>query len=343
MHHKRHGSLRKNKGLIICISVSVLLCVWSSIFSLFSIWDPLRDLTVTVSSPLTGVWDRMGSALAQSLEALRTGNEEYSAWQAEKKEWENKFSAQEEQLKQLQQLQLENEQLRDYLSLAETHASLTLLEARTIYTADTTGRLLTLNRGSRDGVKEGMPVIDSHGVMGMVCEVESNNCKVITLLDETMRIGVRDVRSGISGTLCGARDGAGYGTLKYLDANIDRETDLRIGDIIVTSGGNGNFPAEMIVGRVVEIGVDTYDRSPYAYIELSADLDDPSALLMIVTGEEITDKEEQKEPSESGQPDGEGKQPTTDRGENDNNTDPDSDEQPIVPLPDEDFSEEVNT
>lgn len=290
MHRKKRRAWLRNYSLatIICALVAVLLCVWSTIFSLTSTTDPLRVVSVTLTSPITSFFDRMGAATARAIEAARAGEETYLAWEQEKKELEQKLAAQEEQLSLLQQLQLENEQLRDYLSLTSPDRVLQLLQARTIYTADTTGRLVTLDRGSRDGVEVGMPVLEAGGVIGVVCEVSATTCKVSTLLDETVHIGVRNARSGVSGTLCGAQAGELSCTLKYLDTNLDRNQDLQVGDIIVTGAESDQFPANLTVGRISEVGVDPYDRSPYARVEITAHLRDPSALLMIVTGESPT-------------------------------------------------------
>ena len=57
------------RGVIICAVVAVALCVWSSVFSMTGITDPLRVATVTVSSPLTTLFDRMGRGVARGFAA----------------------------------------------------------------------------------------------------------------------------------------------------------------------------------------------------------------------------------------------------------------------------------
>lgn len=306
MHRKRRPSSIRNRGIIICIIVAVLLSVWTSVFALTGAWDPIRAVAVTVSSPITSLFGRAGASVARALDAMRADDKAFEAWSQEKNELEAKIAEQQKQLAELQKLQLENEQLRAYLSLTETHSSLTLLDAQPLYTADTTGRLVVLSRGSRDGVRVGMPVLDSAGLLGVVSEVSPAGCKVATLLDETVHIGVRNARSGVSGTLCGAQAGTYFCTLKYMDTNIDPESQLRVGDMIVTSGESEQFPAGLTVGRITEVGFDPYDRSPYAYVEIACTPKAPSPLLLIVTGEtvEVTvPDDEPEQPPKDSEPD----------------------------------------
>ena len=273
-----------NRPLLVCLAVAVLLCLWSSVFSLARGRDVLRGAMVTVSSPFVRVFDKLGGSIAERQTATRLN---YEAWLEQKAELESRLAEQQKLLEQLQGLKQENEQLRDYLSLREEHRTLMLTEARVIYTSDTTARTLTLNKGSRDGISVGMPVINATGLVGTVSEVSKTTCKISTLLSESVYIGVRNVRSGVSGTLCGTEDGQNACVLQYLDPNIQWENDLRVGDIVVTSGYGERYPSGLMVGKITKVMVDAYDRTPYAYVEPVADVRDTDALLMIVTGEEI--------------------------------------------------------
>lgn len=289
------------RPLLICLFVALVLCLWTSIFSLVGGRDILRGAVVTVSSPFVRLFDRVGGGIADRLQASSL---RYEAWLEQKAELESRLAEQQKQLEMLQATLLENEQLRDYLSLREEQSTLLLTEAHVIYTSDTTARTLTLDRGIRDGIAVGMPVISASGLVGTVCEVSSTSCKVSTLLSENVYIGVRNVRSGVSGTLCGTENGQDFCILQYLDPNIDWEQELRVGDIVVTSGYGERYPAGLMVGTITEVMVDPYDRTPYACVDLAANVRDTDALLMIVTGEEIlpSDPEDEPAPDDEMQP-----------------------------------------
>lgn len=278
----RRKKKSRYRPIWICAALALLLCILSTVLSLTKTRDILKDVVVTISSPLTQLFDRMGGGISDALLATRTN---YDAWQSEKAELQSQLAEQQKKLAELQRLQLENKQLYAYLGLVEDHPELILQQARIIYTADTTDRLLTVNRGRRDGVVVGMPVIDEKGLIGRICEVSYNTSKVETLLDELVSVGVRNVRSGVSGVLCGALDEGNTCVLKYLDANINYALDLKVGDMLVTNASSELYPEGLSVGSIIKTGLDPYDHSPYAYVSLSADVRDTSAMLMIVLGE----------------------------------------------------------
>lgn len=278
----RRKKASKHRPILICAAVALLLCILSTVLSLTETRDILRGATVTLSRPLTSLFDRMGGGISDALLAMRT---DYETWQSEKAQLQSQLAEQQKQLAELQGLKEQNQQLYAYLGLVKKHPELILTEARVIYRSDTTERLLTVNRGRRDGVEIGMPVIDASGLVGRVCEVSATTSKIATLLDELINVGVRNVRSGVSGVLCGASGDGEVCTLKYLDANINYALDLQVGDMIVTSGSSELYPEGLLVGSIVKVGIDPYDHSPYANVALTADLKDPSAMLMIVLGE----------------------------------------------------------
>ena len=292
-----------NRIILVSTALTLLLCAWSTVFSLAGGNDPIRRAIVTVSTPFTTLFDRVGGETYDLL--AETPDEESRRRQVE--QLQAQLAAERAKVQQLQSIQLENEQLKQYLSLPKTHPELALCQAQRIYTSDTSGRRITLSRGTRDGVSVGMPVLDPFGLLGQVSEVTAHSCKVTTLLDATLFVGVRDARSGITGTLCGVAPGETYATLKYVDANVDHTRELRVGDVIVTAGGSDTYPADLPVGQIVQVGQDAYDRSPYALVRLYARAEDATSLLMIVTGsraitsdipEEIPDNEPSEIPSD---------------------------------------------
>ncbi len=282
----RRKRLTQTKKLILCAVVALLLCTIPTLLSLTNKKDIIRNTVTTISSPLTNLFSTAGKGLS---DALASGND-YQQLKQELDKAKNEMSSLREQLANLQQLQKENAQLREYLELKENNAGFILTDASIIYNNDPSGRTVTLNKGSRHGIEVGMPVLCAGGVYGSVSEVSLTTCKVTTLKDETVFIGATVVRSGINGTLCGMEAGQTMAKLQYLDANVDHNNDLAVGDLIVTSGYGETYPGGLVIGEIAEVGVDAYDRSPYAYVRLYADYTYAGTLL-IVTGEEVADDE----------------------------------------------------
>jgi rod shape-determining protein MreC len=278
----RRKRLTQTKKLILCAIVALLLCTIPTLLSLTNKKDIIRNTVTTISSPLSKLFGLAGQGVS---DVLASGND-YQQLKQELDDAKSELSALRDQLAKLEQLQKENEQLRQYLELKENNAGLTLTDATIIYNNDPSGRTVTLNKGSRHGIQVGMPVLCAGGVYGSVSEVSLTTCKVTTLKDETVFIGATVVRSGINGTLCGMEAGQTMAKLQYLDANVDHNKDLAVGDLIVTSGYGETYPGGLVIGEIAEVGVDAYDRSPYAYVRLYADYTYAGTLL-IVTGEEV--------------------------------------------------------
>ena len=276
----RRKKLSLTKKITLCALVALLLCTIPTILSLTQTNDLVRGAIVTVSSPLTKLFSSAGKTTATAL----ASKSDYESLLDQLADAKQEIGALKEQLAALEQLKKENEQLRDYLGLKEDQTQLTLCQAAIIYNNDPTGRTVTLNRGSRDGITVGMPVLSASGLYGTVSEVSLGTCKVTTLKDENVFVGATVTRSGINGTLCGLQSGQTYAKLQYLDTNVDYQTALSVGDIVTTNGFGETYPGGLLIGEIVEVGVDAYDRSPYAYVRLYADYTATNAL-MIVTGE----------------------------------------------------------
>lgn len=278
----RRKRLTQAKKLILCALVALLLCIIPSAFSLTNTRDIIRSAVNTLSSPFTLVLSKAGKSAANAL----AGGNDYQQLKEQLDKANLELSALREQAALLEALKKENEQLREYLELKQNNAGLLLTDATIIYNNDPSGRTVTLNKGTRHGIREGMPVLCAGGLYGSVSEVSLTTCKVTTLKDDTVFIGATVLRSGINGTLCGMQTDENTVKLQYLDANADHRTDLLVGDVIVTSGYGEAYPGGLVIGEIVEVGVDAYDRSPYAYVRLYADYTYTGTLL-IVTGEEV--------------------------------------------------------
>lgn len=286
----RRKKLTLPKQLAICLVIALLLCAIPTTLSLTQTKDVIRGAITTVSSPFTRLFSSVGKVAAGAM----ASRDDYENLKQQLSDAQGEIGKLKDQLAALEQLKKENEQLREYLDLKQENKDLILTDAAIIYNNDPSGRTVTLNRGSRHGVAVGMPVLSASGLYGTVSEVSAATCKVTTLKDETVFVGAMVVRSGINGTLCGLQAGNEHAKLQYLDTNVDYQSALQVGDVVVTNGFGETYPGGLIIGEIVEVGVDAYDRSPYAYVKLYADYS-ATDVLMIVTGqssgEEVTDRE----------------------------------------------------
>jgi rod shape-determining protein MreC len=105
--------------------------------------------------------------------------------------------------------------------------------------------LVVVNKGSRFGVHPGQPVFDSHGVMGQVLRVTPYSAEVMLITDPSHAIPVQVSRNGLRTVAMGTGESDRL-ALPFLPSN----ADLKAGDLLVTSGMGGVFPAGYPVATV---------------------------------------------------------------------------------------------
>ena len=105
-----------------------------------------------------------------------------------------------------------------------------------------------VNRGTRNGLFKGQAVLDDKGLIGQTTHVGPFSAEVILITDPEHAVPVQIDRTGLRTIAVGTGDTASL-ALPYLPAN----ADVKAGDVLMTSGLGGVFPAGYPVGRVVEV------------------------------------------------------------------------------------------
>ena len=122
-------------------------------------------------------------------------------------------------------------------------------------------RSVLLNIGAEDGIRDGWAAIDGLGLVGRISGVGQSTSRVILVTDSNSRIPVVVQPSGTPAFLAG--DTTSAPPLDFLE----RSTELRAGDRVVTSGDGGVFPPDILVGQLVQ----TSDRR--WRVRLAADME----------------------------------------------------------------------
>lgn len=119
---------------------------------------------------------------------------------------------------------------------------------------------IRISKGSVDGVKTGMPVIAARGIVGKVVRSGLKFSDVQLLVDYDSNIDVLIQRNRIRGVLGGFAN-------ENCRLQLQRGSEVRIGDTLVTSGIVGSFPNGVPVGKVVRISFETDNVSQIIYVE----------------------------------------------------------------------------
>jgi rod shape-determining protein MreC len=150
-------------------------------------------------------------------------------------------------LQQTAQLAAENQQLRKLMD-ARQRLSVNSVMGEIIYDArDPFTRKIILDKGLKHGVALGQPVIDDLGVVGQVTRVFPLTSEVTLLTDKNQVIPVQIARNGIRSVV------SGRGQSGFLDMRMTTNADVQNGDLLVTSGIDGLYPAGLAVAKVVQV------------------------------------------------------------------------------------------
>lgn len=159
----------------------------------------------------------------------------------------------------------ENKELRVMLELKEEYNNYKFSPPCTVIARTTNDPYgsFTVDKGANDGIKPGDPVVTETGIVGVCFEVSPSTSKVRTLYSPKTAVGVYTVRTKAEGIAEGGYDLAINGRIRM--SYISKESDIREGDVIVTSG-SANYPAGQLIGTVESVEMEQNGLSKFAII-----------------------------------------------------------------------------
>lgn len=171
----------------------------------------------------------------------------------------NQLRVQEARLQQMATLIAENMRLRQLMNSSEILQDRILVAEMIGVSPDPLLHQVIINKGSRDGVYIGQPLLDAFGLMGQVVSVTDFTAQVLLITDNSHAIPVQITRNNVRTIADGVGDLYRL-QLRYVSSVMDIEE----GDILVSSGLGGRFPVGYPVAQVESI---TYDPGePFAEV-----------------------------------------------------------------------------
>jgi rod shape-determining protein MreC len=210
----------------------------------------LHALTTVRQVAATVLYPFQMAALAprDALANMGTYFSSISTLQKEVRELKSQQVAMAQAMQQAQLEMAENAQLRRLMD-ARAHLPVHSMMSEILYDArDPSTRRVVLDRGTRNGVKLGLPVIDNAGVVGQVTRVFPFTSEVTLLTDKEQAIPVQVLRNGLRSVAYG-RGQSGLLDLRFVAPN----ADIQVGDVLVTSGLDGIYPAGLAVAKVIQV------------------------------------------------------------------------------------------
>ncbi|GAW94428.1 MULTISPECIES: rod shape-determining protein MreC [Colwellia] len=181
-----------------------------------------------------------------------------------------------EQAMQLSMVRQENERLRSLLSSpVRGEINKMFAEIISVY-SDPYSHQVVINRGTNDGVYEGQAVLDEKGIVGQILHVGASSSRVILITDISHAIPVRIQRNGLR------LIASGSGQIDRLIHNfVPHSADVKVGDLLVTSGLGGKYPEGYPVARVVLVRADESREFATIYSKPVAQIDRLRYMLLL--------------------------------------------------------------
>jgi len=264
-HSLRH--LIKSKVFLFIVITIVLLVTIALTADSNSKLNWIGNIFSVPLSPVQKLFSTAGQKIDEAvsffkdIEAIKTENEELR----------KRVSELERENRELEAFKEKNEELRKALNLKDRFAEYTIIGSNVI--AKDAGNWFDIFRidvGTRDGIKGDMPVVtNSRGLVGRILTSDITSSKVISIIDEDSQVAGWISKTGGHVIVRGdyALKDEGLCRMDYIAGDID----VKVGDIIETSGLGGIYPKGIVIGEVKEIRMINSEFNRYAIIEPAVD------------------------------------------------------------------------
>lgn len=267
-----------DNGLWVLIAALLLTAAVTMTSALFpNVTSPLANVIGVVSSP----FQRVASSFTGWVEGVYDYAFRYEQLLEENETLQQELSEVRSELREAQDAQAENEDLRNALGLVEEKTDLTLVDVTvTDGKASSWESTLTISKGSNAGIAVNDVVITGTGyLVGVVQEVGTNWATLITILDPSISVSATVYRTGDTLMLESDLDLMTQGKCKltYLSA----DAVFISGDEVLTSGANGAYPSGLVVGYIESVETEPSGLERYAVVTPAADFDNLSTLFVV--------------------------------------------------------------
>lgn len=265
----RPGDVAGTLRLLAYLALAITLIVLDHRGGWLSQWRKQADLLV---QPLWAVAGWPGQAVERISEDAGTRSQLAS----ENRRLRNALLVSSARVARLQAATADNARLRDLLGAVERGGLDVQLAPILDLDLDPTRQRLVLDAGSRDGVSVGQVVIDAGGVLGQIIAVTPMHSTVLLLTDPDHALPVAVMRNGVRLVAYGT------GSSDRLSlASIPLSSDVKVGDLVVTSGLGQRFPAGFPIGRIVALRPDDSRAFLIGDVKPAAQLDRGRDVLLL--------------------------------------------------------------
>lgn len=276
----------KNKLAVTIVLLSVAFC-GMIIYSLQSDANGISSSVSTVVNPLQKIVYNINSRVKETVDFFLN----FSEVKLENEQLKQKNAELANELIEYESLKDEVERLREALNFTESRSNYNYVGVNIIgYSGSSLSDGYIIDKGSNDGIAKNMVVVSYKGLVGKVTKVSSNFAVVQSILNENIAVAVMDQQTrDATGVLQGLSDKKDTNmTVVY---NLPIDSDVKEGDIIITSGLGKIYPKEIPVGTVVSVQEDNVKVMKSAVVEPFVNFNKLEELFVVIPNSNIDEIE----------------------------------------------------
>jgi rod shape-determining protein MreC len=268
----------------------MFLCSGLIVASAAGTLSSVEGIAATPLNVLSGVFHDV----TQSIDGVAGDLTEIQELRARNAELEEALAQFQAELVELREIASDYQRIADLVDYTNTAQDQETLAADVInYDQNGILRTIVVNRGTRDGIQRGMPVVTKQGLVGRIIDVQANASRVLLVTDESSFISARLQTTRTQGTVEGRLTGNLRMRLIPLDA------EVQVGDVVITSGLGGNFPPDIVIGQVTSRRQFEFELDQQAEVRSLVDFAALEVVLIVTSFEpvdlsefEVDDEEE---------------------------------------------------
>lgn len=231
---------------LILLAILILLCIGMIAVSALGFLRPIEDLLGSPLNWVTQIFTDVGDSVINS----ESEDLSVAELQARNAELERQLAQLQGELITLREIAADYDRLTELLDYVSSADNLEFI------TADVVGEgqygfinSILINKGTRDGLTIGLPVVTELGLVGRIWRVTANTAQVQLITDRNSNVSARLQNSRADGTIQG--EGLADGSLELL--LVDLDVPIEPGELIYSSGLGGTFPADIALGQVISV------------------------------------------------------------------------------------------
>ena len=277
---------------IIAVLLAAVLAFFLRAVYTGGLMPALSHIGGAVATPVGEFFAGIGNAIEDFFQPIFHGRE----LQQENEELQRQVDELTRRQADYDELKNQNDLYRRFFSISDSNADYTLEPATVIARVpdDPSGSFI-INIGQSQGIVSGMPVITENGLVGIVGRVSERYCRVQTLMDPAVSIGVLDSTTLDTGILTGdaAMSEENTARLTYLRL----QSEAAAGNLILTSGYGEMIPQGLTVGYLSEVSLASSGLTREGVVDLSARPEN-ARQVFVITDFTVTQTPSEETPAE---------------------------------------------